>query len=104
MSLAEYLRDFDMEVSSAEQADEAMELITKRTFDVAIIDVRLPGARGDDFILRAYRVSPHTRFLVYTGSANYRLSDELQRIGLRPDDVFLKPQPNLERLVEAISK
>jgi DNA-binding NtrC family response regulator len=104
MSLAEYLRDFDMDVSSAEQADEALAMITQRRFDVAIIDVRLPGASGDDFILRAFQISPHTRFLVYTGSANYRLSDELVRIGLRPDHVFLKPQPNLERLVEAIYK
>jgi DNA-binding NtrC family response regulator len=104
VSLAEYLRDFDMEVSSAEQADEALELISKRRFDAAIIDVRLPGASGDQFILHAFKISPATRFLVYTGSANYKLSDELIAIGLRPDHVFLKPQPNLEKLVEAINK
>jgi len=102
LSLTEYLRDFDMEVSSAKDADEALKLLTEQKYDVAIVDLRLPGASGGDFILRAHQVSPATRFLIYTGSANHLISEDMRRIGIRPEHVFLKPQMNLELMVEAI--
>jgi DNA-binding NtrC family response regulator len=101
-SLAGFLDDYDFEVSSAESAEKALELLTKTSLDVAIVDLRLPGMSGDALILRAHEIMPAMRFLIHTGSVGYHLSEELKRIGMRPEHVFIKPLPDLTLLVQCI--
>lgn len=49
-SLAEFLRDFGMNVDTAENAEDALELLRQKSFDVMIADLRLPGITGDAMI------------------------------------------------------
>lgn len=101
-SLAGFLDDYDYEVAVAESAERALELIRRVCFDVAVIDLRLPGVSGDALILQAHVICPAMRFLIHTGSVGYGLSEDLQRIGVRPEHVLLKPLPNLAVVVEGI--
>jgi two-component system, OmpR family, response regulator len=101
-SLMAYLDDCDFAVSAVASAEEALELIGERPQDVGIIDLRLPGMSGDTLILRAHEIAPDMRFLLHTGSSNYSLTGDLERIGLRPEHVFRKPIPDLDILVKGI--
>jgi DNA-binding NtrC family response regulator len=103
-SLSGYLEDCDFEVASVESAEEALELLEKVTCDVAIVDLRLSGMNGDALIQSIYKVYPAVRFLIHTGSVDYRLSPELLRIGVRSDHVFYKPQHDLSRFVDKINE
>jgi DNA-binding NtrC family response regulator len=101
-SLAAFLDDFDFEVRSAESAEEALDTMGEEPCDVAIVDLRLPGMSGDTMILQAHRLFPEMRFLIHSGTQSYHLPEELRRIGMRPEHVFLKPQVDLMLIVEAV--
>ena len=101
-SLAEFLRDFGMRVAAAVHAEEALEILQKEEFDVLIADLRLPGMTGDSMIPKAHQMQPGLRFLIHTGSIDYRLSTELLGLGLTPDHVILKPLADLTTLVDKI--
>lgn len=103
-SLVGFLEDSEFDVSSASSGEQALELAAKEHFDVAIVDLRLPGMSGETLILKAYDVVPELRFIIHTGSVGYRLSAELKRIGMLPDHVYLKPMDDLNELVDGIEK
>ncbi len=103
-SLTEFLGDFSFEVSSVASGEEALAVLESAPCDVAIVDLRLPGMGSDSLILQVHEIRPDVRFLIHTGSLDYRLTDELEEIGLRPEHVFFKPQLDLTPFVEAIRK
>ena len=101
-SLVGFLEDCDYEVSSAESAEQALNLLRETPYNVAIVDLRLPGMNGDVFIQEINRLVPDIRFLIHTGSVDYRLSKKLLEIGVLPDHVFYKPQHDLMLFVNKI--
>jgi len=101
-SLAEFLRDFGMIVETAVNAEEALEQLAEQPFDLMIADLRLPGMTGDVMIQKAHQLQPNLRFLIHTGSIDYRLSGELMALGLNLDQVILKPLADLSILVDKI--
>ncbi|NOX25119.1 MAG: response regulator [Deltaproteobacteria bacterium] len=103
-SLSRYLEEFDFEVTMAVSAEEALEIMDHREFDLGVIDIRLPGMNGDAFIVLAHRQHPKMRFLIHTGSAEYGISGTLRLIGLRESDVLQKPLADLGILRQAIDR
>ena len=103
-SLSEFFEDSSFRVTSAESGEEALDLMASSHFDVAIVDLRLPGMSGDAMIVKANEIDSSTRFIIHTGSAGYALAEDLKKIGVRSEDVFLKPQPDLQAIVRAVQK
>jgi len=101
-SLSEFLEDFDFEVIPAESGEEALALMKEQKYDVAVVDLRLPGMSGESMIVKAHAMNPDMRFLIHTGSVDYRISKTLSEIGITPENLFLKPLPDLMLLVERI--
>lgn len=102
MSLTAFLEDYGFNASSAESAEEALDLMKNNTYDVCIVDLRLPGISGEDLIIQARERYPKQRHIIYTGSISYNLSEKLQALGMRPEHVFLKPVRVLTLLVKCI--
>lgn len=101
-SLGAYLEDHNFQVSSAGSAEQALGMLGQRHFDLAVVDMRLPGESGDAFILAAAKAYPELRYLVHTGSVEFRLTPELATQGIRSEDVYLKPLHDLSLLVDGI--
>ncbi len=101
-SLTGFLEDYDFQVSRAESAEEALEVLEEKTFQVAVIDLRLPGMSGDLLIQNINKLHPKIRFVIHTGSVGYVLSEDLKSIGMKVDHVFFKPMPDLTVLVDTI--
>lgn len=101
-SLGAYLEDCGYHVAAAESAEEALEMLCQAPFDLAVVDMRLPGESGDAFILKAAAQFPKLRFVVHTGSVEFHLTDELMALGIGARDVYLKPLHDLSLLVEGI--
>ena len=104
MSLTAFLEDYDFDVSEAQSAEEALELMEYIPYNVGIIDLRLPGMSGDALILIAQQRCPHMHFIIHTGSSNYSLSEEMKIIGLTENHLFLKPVADLMIIVETVEK
>jgi len=101
-SLVEFLEDCQFDVTAADSAESALDAIERTTIDVALVDIRLPKLDGDSFIVKAHEQFPDMRFLIHTGSVEYKLSEELKRFGVTHEHVFLKPQMDLAVFEKAI--
>jgi len=103
-SMSEFFDDFGIVVTAVGSAEAALETLKDHTFDVAVVDIRLPGIDGDALIVKAHNISPNLRFIIHTGSVEYRLNDALREIGLRSEHIFIKPVVDLSSLVNAAQK
>lgn len=103
-SMTAFLEDFDYEVESAESSEDALEMLANNTYDLAVVDMRLPGESGEAFILRVKPKWPDMLFLIHTGSVEFQLSDDLKRLGVMPEHVFLKPLHDLSILADGIAE
>ncbi|MDO9081708.1 MAG: response regulator [Humidesulfovibrio sp.] len=90
--LLEYLGEFDeFELRGAGSAEEALALLRQRPAALSVVDIRLPGMDGADFIKTAAPARLCGRFIVHTGSVDFSLSRALLDLGLVEEDVFNKP-------------
>ncbi|MBN2340222.1 MAG: response regulator [Deltaproteobacteria bacterium] len=103
-SLSDFLEDFDFHVKSAETAEVALEIIKSTPIHIAIVDMRLPGIDGNSFMVLAHEIRPETKFIIHTGSVNYHMSQDVKKVGVKEEFVFLKPIGNLMTFVDAINK
>ena len=103
-SLSAFLEDYGFQASTAESAEEALDLMKSNPYDICIVDLRLPGMSGEDLILKAKERYPNQKHIIYTGSISYNLSDKLKALGMRPEHVFLKPIRVLSLLVKCIKE
>ena len=103
-SLVEFLEDCQFDVSAADSAEAALDLIARMPIDVALVDIRLPKLDGDSLIIQAHQLRPGMRFLIHTGSVEYQLPEELKSVGITQDHIFLKPQMDLAVFKDAIAQ
>src|SRR4051794_26099339 len=103
-SLRAFLEDEGFDVLSAGSAADALNWVSTRQIHVIIVDLRLGELGGEELIVRARSIQPPTRFLIYTGSFSYRVSERMAGIGLTRADVLYKPLRNLKTLADAIRR
>jgi len=96
INLADFLEDEGYAVSHVKSGEEGLELIKKQAYNVAIVDMRLPGIDGNTFILKACAVQPALRYLIHTGSADYTLPEELKMLGILPASILYKPVQDMD--------
>jgi DNA-binding NtrC family response regulator len=101
-SLVEFLQDFQFDVYAAESAEQALEMLGRLPVDVALVDIRLPKMDGDSLIMEAHKMLPKMRFLIHTGSVEYKLPKPLKDMGMNQEHVFHKPQMDLSVFSDAI--
>lgn len=90
-SLAEYLMDCGFATLMAESAEDALALPGLGDVAVAVVDIRLGGMDGLEFIKRLHVLHPTIRCLIHTGSTDFQLDRELRAIGLTEREVLFKP-------------
>ena len=69
------------EVVVCEDGRAAVATIEKSTFDVAILDIRMPGLTGIDALKRIKEVAPDTEVILLTGHATVDTAVESMRYG-----------------------
>jgi DNA-binding response OmpR family regulator/signal transduction histidine kinase len=67
LSTAEMLTNLGHSVSEAANADEALDLLGQRGFDILITDVALPGLAGDELAVQAVAQKPGLRVVFASG-------------------------------------
>lgn len=103
-SLAEYLDDCGFDVLMAESGEQALSLPLLDEVAVALVDIRLGGMDGLEFIKRMHERLPGTACLIHTGSTDFQLDDSLRAIGVTEHDVFFKPVVDMRIFESAIRK
>lgn len=92
-ALGEIVRqEKDLEVAAeAGSVREAIPLLARTKPDILLLDLRLPGLHGLELISRMKDLSPETRILVFTSSAEERDVVDAMRLGAH--GILLKNSP-----------
>jgi CheY-like chemotaxis protein len=94
--LREALRRGGYRVTTAASAEEAIDLMHKRRFDLVLTDKNLPGASGLDVLRAARNLAPAPAIVLITGYSSYDSAVEALDIGAH--DYIEKPIRDVEDL------
>ena len=92
-------------VTTAESAEEALDLIHQHSFDLLLLDLKMPGLSGLDVAARARELQPEAAVIILTGHGS--LETAIQGMHLGVFDYMLKtssPQEVLARVTAALDQ
>lgn len=105
-NLVAFFEDEGYRVEAADCGEEALKILkTKGQTHKpcgCIVDMRLPGMDGNEFILRANGLCPGLKYIIHTGSTEYQLPPALQEIGVSESDVLHKPLFDMSVVLDAL--
>lgn len=87
--LCEYMKIKNYEVVTADNGNDAISLVDKEAFDIAVLDVMVPGADGFQVLTHIHNKRPEMAAIMLTA-----LDDEasqVQAFNLYADDYIIKP-------------
>ena len=93
-----------MDCSTFESSEAALEGMNEDKFDLAIVDIMLPGMDGEEFISIAAQKDSSLKYLIHTGITNYILPDDIKQFGINSSDVFVKPLNDMRLLIHKITE
>src|SRR6476646_6157176 len=65
--LTRAVREMDFEITSAPSAEAALRLLENHSFDIAIVDLNLPGMHGLTLLETAHQRWPSLQSIILTG-------------------------------------
>ena len=103
LMIKDYLDDeTDFEVTIAISGEDALKSYTLETPDLCIVDMRLGGMTGNDFIIAASKINSGCKFIIHTGSIDYVLPQELIKMDITTDSILFKPVFQLDDFYKKI--
>lgn len=102
-SLFSYLEDCGYEVFTSETAEDAIDKLKNENIDVVIVDLRLPGMDGDIFIETTHEDFPKLGYIIYTGSTEFSVSENIINLNQVYDEIFFKPITDISLIEDAIN-
>ena len=100
--LREALRRGGYRVTTAASAEEAIDLMQKRRFDLVLTDKNLPGASGLDVLRAARALSPSPAIVMITGYSS--LDSAVEALDIGAHDYIEKPIHDVEDLRQRIRR
>jgi DNA-binding response OmpR family regulator len=88
-SLADILRLEGCRVQSAANGEEAVAFLRKETFDLVLLDLKMPGMDGLEVLRLASQMTPDTQIILLTAHGSLESAIEALRSGAH--DYLLKP-------------
>lgn len=87
--LSEYMKMQNYEVITTDNGKDAMDLVNREYFDMAVLDVMVPGANGFEVLTHIHKHKPEMATIMLTA-----LDDEKSQVkafNLYADDYIIKP-------------
>ena len=103
-SFVDYFEDRLWQTLQAASAEEALKLLESQRPDAAIVDVRLPGIDGHQFIRELMGRDLQIICLICTGSPEYEIPDDLQNVPWVSATVFVKPLTDMAVLEQEVAR
>jgi two-component system, OmpR family, response regulator len=91
----------NMDVAGVESGEKALELLEKGSFDVVILDVKMPGMDGVDVLREMKRKWPLMEVIMLTGHASVESGIEGMKLGAF--DYIMKPA-DIDDLIDKMRK
>ena len=80
-TIGEYLDDCGHQVDTAMDGHQALRAVEQEEYDVALVDVRMPGMDGLALLARAREVRPEMVVIVITGHGDPEMERQVRELG-----------------------
>jgi DNA-binding NtrC family response regulator len=100
--MTDYFEDMGWTVFPFTSAEEALIFLEREKVSCAIIDVRLNGMTGLDFIYETRRRKYNMHFIIYTGSMDFIIPEDFINFGVSSENVIMKPAPSFSVIYNAV--
>ena len=87
--LTEYMKMKGYQVSPVDNGDAALILLKEEPFDMAVLDIMVPGAKGLDVLTYIKENSPDTATIMLTALGDEKT--QIEAFNLYADDYVIKP-------------
>jgi YesN/AraC family two-component response regulator len=85
-------------VDTAADAAEAMQKVHSQNYEVVLLDIKMPGLNGVDFLKQAADIAPKTKFAVISGYDSHEVASKALEAGAvdfiskteNPETIILK--------------
>ncbi len=89
ITLAKRLKLRKVNVTDVASGNEAIELVKQKSFDVAVVDVKMPGIDGIETLKQLKQIQPAMEIVMLTGHASIESGMEAMKLGAY--DYVMKP-------------
>jgi CheY-like chemotaxis protein len=89
MTMKSRLQSAGYTVETASSGEEGLDRMKESTFDIILLDIRMPGIDGIETLNRITRTYPHSEVVMMTGFADFITAVECLKSGAR--DYLVKP-------------
>lgn len=87
--LSEYMKMQKYEVTTADNGDDAISLVSRQDFDLAVLDVMVPGAGGFEVLSYIHEHKPDMATIMLTALGDEQ--SQVKAFNLYADDYIIKP-------------
>lgn len=101
MALRYSLSVHGYEADDAASGPQALEMLSRRRYDLMLVDIRMPGMDGVDVMRRAREICPDLQIIVLTGYAS--LESAIAAVRCHAADYLLKPA-SLHQVADAVAR
>jgi len=101
-SFVDFFEDQMWQPIQAESGESALLLLESERPLAAIVDMRLPGMDGNEFIREACKRGFIMAFVICTGSPEYDVPDDLQALSCVSNHLFKKPVADFNELEKQV--
>jgi putative two-component system response regulator len=102
LSMAAYLNDFGYLTLEADNGSAGLEMFRKKTPDLILLDLRMPGMDGLKVLSVLSEEAPDTPVIVVSGAG--KIEDVVEALRKGAWDYMLKPISDMQVLMHAIGK
>ena len=88
-TLVRFLQDFGHSVDEVDNGSSALEAIKTSNYDLALVDLRMPGLNGLDLLARLRTESLDLPIVIISGHRDQRITDQALQLGI--SDFLAKP-------------
>ncbi len=88
-TISSYLLDLGHQVDRAYNASKALEAVKKKEYDLAMVDIRMPGMDGISLMSKIMEIRPEMLVVIITGYGNFDMA--IKSIKLGAIDFLTKP-------------
>ena len=81
LTLRETLKSLDVRVDSAANGGEALDMAAQQSYDLVLLDLKMPGMDGIDVLRRLRELSPKTAVVLLTAHGNVESAVDAMKLG-----------------------
>ena len=81
LTLRETLKSLHLSVDSAVNGEEALDMAAQQSYDLVLLDLKMPGIDGIDVLRRLRELSPKTAVVLLTAHGNVESAVDAMKLG-----------------------